>query len=155
MGIEVEDLARLGVSTLPSGSKDGIHYFYLSQPNQDVSNGDEHGVGSKYDELLRNDRQRKVEAVRDRIGGTLKNGFSGRGNTGLGLGLGFGGGGVTSGLGPGLQIPGRGGSSRGAKRSISPYPSDIFGSLGTAGMENPRAMFVRPSEVVFVLGAAE
>ena len=141
MGIEVDDPARLGLPALPSGSKDGIHYFHLAKPSSQYS--DNHDPD--HEDMVRNIRQRKIEAVRERLGGA-RNGRYGsstesRGQLGSGLGLG---------------IPGRRGSGRGAKRSISPYPSDMLGSgAGGGGMENPRAMFVRPNEVVFVLGAAE
>lgn len=140
----MDDPARLGVSTLPHGSKNGIHYFHLGQvPSHD----DDEKSGAAH-EVERNRRHRKVDAVRERLAngksrfGATK-GFGSRANLFADLGLGVG-------------VPGRGGSGRGMKRSLSPYPGGSAGETSQGKkMDNPRALFVRPSEIVFVLGAAD
>jgi hypothetical protein len=66
---------------------------------------------------------------------------------------GFGGLGV--GLGPGLGVR-NGNGIHGAgvhKRSASPFVGE--GANGVWNIENPRVLFVRPSEVVYVLGAED
>ena len=111
MGIEVEDLDRFGVDTLPTGSKEGVHYFHMTTPEEPP------------DLVARSARQRRIDDIRKGIAKRSAKLF------GLGLGL------------------GRPGESRIPKRSISPLAQDW------GGIERPRALFVRPSEVVFILGA--
>jgi len=72
-------------------------------------------------------RQRRIEAIRD----SLK-----KRPSGLGLGL------------PDTYGGGNGHGQGGNKRSGSPYVD-----FGASGFENPRALFVRPSDIVFVMGA--
>lgn len=110
VGLEVDDLDRLGIDTLASGAQDGIHYFHLSPPMDD-----------EQDEA-RLARQRKVEIIRDSLRRRR-----------------FGNGGLTV---SDAIIHG------GSKRSASP-----FVDFAHAGFENPRALFVRPTEIVYVLGA--
>ena len=52
----------------------------------------------------------------------------------------------------GLGHGGSGLNGNGSKRSVSPFAIQEHGH-GGAGFENPKALFVRPHEVVFVLGA--
>jgi hypothetical protein len=129
VGIEVDEMGKLDLQTLPNGSKDGIHYFHLGQPSSD----DDQELESQ-SQSHRDTRQRRVDAVRERIG-NARSRLRGQADLG-GLGLGF---------------PGRGGSARGAKRSLSPYM--LNGGHGVP--ESPRALFVRPSEIVYVMGAAD
>ena len=111
MGIEVEDLDRFEVDTLPSGAKEGIHYFHLSPAK------------SHPDVEAKLARQRRLDAIRESMSRKSSKLF------GLGLGL------------------GRPQETRTTKRSVSPFAQDWN------GFERPRALFVRPSEVVFILGA--
>jgi len=99
------------VDTLPSGSKEGVHYFHLS-PSEDLHNLDAKAA-----------RQRRLDVIRE--------GMPKRSAKLFGLGLGL----------------GRPQEPRVPKRSISPSMQDW------GGIERPRALFVRPSEVVFILGA--
>ena len=115
VGLEVDDLHRLGVPTLPTGIKAGVHYFHLSPPADDP-----------VDEA-RLARQRRIDKIRDSL---KKRPF------GLGLGL------------PDVYGGGNGHGQSGNKRSASPYVD-----FGAGGFENPRALFVRPSDIVFVMGA--
>lgn len=94
IGVEVDDLDRLGVETLPSGAVDGIRYFHFTPTTTPEDKA----------------RARKV-ALMD-------------GSKGLGLGLGL------------------------SSRSASPYPAQDW-----TPPDQPRALFVRPSQVLFVLGA--
>jgi hypothetical protein len=126
VGIETEDLDRFGVVTLPSGSKEGVHYFHLTPPQSDTY--------TLADADVRAARQRQLERIREGLGKKSK-------LVGLGLGLGLG-------LGPGIGAGGMGlHPSSAAMRSASPFVAEW------APVEGPRALFVRPSEVVFVLGA--
>jgi hypothetical protein len=115
VGLEVDDLHRLGVPTLPTGTKGGIHYFHLTPPMDD----------SVDDARLA--RQRRIETIRDSL---KKRPF------GLGLGL------------PDTCGGGAAHSQGSTKRSASPYVD-----FGAGGFENPRALFVRPSDIVYVMGA--
>lgn len=110
MGIEVDDLDRLGIDTLPSGIRDGVHYFHLSPPMEEGT------------DESRLSRQRKVEAIRDSL---RKRHFGGNA----------------------LGVP-DGTTNGSSKRSASPFVDFAHG-----GFENPRALFVRPTEIVYVLGA--
>lgn len=113
MGIEVDDLDRLGVETLPSGVQSGIHYFHLTPPQEEYIN--ENKIS----------RRRKLEQIRETLRKTAKS--------------------INS-----LTVD----PQFGAKRAISPFMDFNMGGGGyTHGFENPRAMFVRPSEIVFVMGA--
>lgn len=127
VGIETEDLDRFGVVTLPSGSKEGVHYFHLTPPQSDTHT---HALA---DADVRAARQRQLERIREGLGNKSK-------LVGLGLGLG---------LSPAIGASGMGlhPASATMKRSASPFVGDW------APVEAPRALFVRPSEVVYVLGA--
>ena len=100
--MEVDDLGRFNVPTLPSGTMDGIHYFHLtpySEPDEQRE--------------YREARQRRIEAIRLSLRRrTVSNGnFDAH---------------VPSGspyIEPGLEV------------------------------DHPRALFVRPSEIVYVMGA--
>lgn len=134
------------MSTLPNGSKDGIHYFHLTQKTESpMLNGEKEHNGT-----VRSARQRKVEVIRESLAG------NGTGRSRFGSPMGFatprGQGQYPDGLGLGLAMAlgGRGGSDRGIRRSVSPL---VMGMDLVGGFEQPRALFVRPSEVVFVLGA--
>ncbi|ORX34351.1 hypothetical protein BD324DRAFT_583444 [Kockovaella imperatae] len=125
LGIETEELDRFNVSTLDSGSLDGIHYFHLSSQE-----------GNMEDVDVRLARQRRIEVIREGL------------ERPVGLGLGT----IGRHRAAGLPAPGTFGlgvDNLGTKRSKSPTPfTDGFGTI-----VNPRVLFVRPSEVVFVLGA--
>ena len=111
MGIEVEDLERFGVDTLPTGASGGTHYFHLTLPTESP------------DLDAKAVRQRRIDAIRE--------GLSKKSAKLFGLGLGI----------------GRPGDPRPSKRSVSPFVQD-WGTI-----DRPRALFVRPSEVVFIMGA--
>jgi hypothetical protein len=113
----VDDLDRLGVETLPSGVKSGVHYFHLSLPVED-------GV----DEARLN-RQRRIEAIRETL---RKRTFSH----------------VLGSLDPYGAKLGVTNPPVGTRRGASP-----FVDFGHGGFEHPRALFVRPSEIVYVMGA--
>lgn len=76
-------------------------------------------------------RQRKLDLIRQSLGKRASVFITGPTNIGLGV--------------PTSREMGMGG----AKRSVSPYAMEH----GSGGFENPRALFVRPHEVVFVLGS--
>jgi len=114
VGLEVDDLDRLDIPTLPSGSQNGIHYFHLTQPSPEEV--DSH----------RQARQRRIEAIREGLRREPSNITLGRDQYNTGLGL----------------------MAATTKRSASPYIE-----FGGQAFENPRALFVRPSEIVFVMGA--
>jgi hypothetical protein len=84
-------------------------------------------------DINRTARQRKLDLIRQSLG---KRASVFIGNTAI----------HPKGMGMGLGVPpsDRGGS----KRSISPFAGEH-----AAGFDRPRALFVRPHEVVFVLGA--
>jgi hypothetical protein len=157
VGIEVEDLDRFGVDTLPAGSQAGVHYFHLTHTDP-VQTEQDARTEAEYE--IRAARQRKVETIREGIrkaGGRTQAATAGAGaGVGLGLGLGGGlgggivGGGGTGGLG---GMGGERGSGRGSKRSASPFVSPAQGQGEWVGKEGLRALFVRPSEVVYVVGA--
>jgi hypothetical protein len=127
VGIETEDLERFGVPTLASGAKEGVHYFHLTPTALDE------GVNMD----AKASRLRQIDRIREGLGKPSR-------LLGLGLGLANGG----HGLGLGLPIPtGLGGERGGTKRSASPFVGDW------TPVERPRALFVRPSEVVFIMGA--
>jgi hypothetical protein len=119
VGLEVDDLERLGVETLPTGAKDGIRYFHFTKRPAGYP-----ASGAPDAERAR--RQRRITAIAESLPSPRK-----RYATGLGLGL-----------GPSLAPP-----SADARRAASPFAADW------APLERPRALFVRPSEVVFVMGA--
>jgi hypothetical protein len=75
VGIETEDLDRFGVVTLPSGSKEGVHYFHLTPPQSDTH------AHTLADADIRAARQRQLERIREGLGNKSK-------LVGLGLGLG-------------------------------------------------------------------
>jgi hypothetical protein len=80
-----------------------------------------------------------LDLVRQSLGKRASVIINGTPSSGLGLGL------------PHSYDMGYGGSNGNvSKRSISPFPIQENGS---GGFENPKALFVRPHEVVFVLGA--
>lgn len=115
VGLEVDDLDRFGVETLPTGAKSGVRYFHFSPP--DAPAGDE----------ARSIRQRRISAIADSL--------SGRGvRRPNGLGLAVNG---NNSLGPPADT----------RRAASPFVADW------TAPEKPRALFVRPSEVLFVMGA--
>jgi hypothetical protein len=123
VGIETDELDRFGVTTLPTGAKDEIHYFHLSPP-------------AFVHDVNRTARQRKLDLIRQSLG---KRASVFIGNTT-----------IHPGKGPstGLGVP-RSGERGMSKRSVSPFA----GEHPAGGFERPRALFVRPHEVVFVLGA--
>ncbi|KAK4684302.1 hypothetical protein P7C73_g5884, partial [Tremellales sp. Uapishka_1] len=114
VGLEVEDLERFEIETLPFGSRDGVHYFHFTVNPPTVDEDEQEA------RLL---RQRKIDLMKMNAneGGARK-----KAKLSLGLGL-----------------------ETERKRSNSPF----VGGEVSAGMENPRALFVRPQEVVFILGA--
>ena len=134
VGIEVdgEGMGKYDVPTLPSGSVTGTHYFSVSPLVND----------EPADLDIKMARQRKVEMIQEGL--KKKSKFSG-----IGLGLG----GV--GLSPSSRPAGMAAGLRGG-RSVSPFVGPGGGANANEWgprFENPRAMFVRPSEVVFVMGA--
>lgn len=155
MGIEVEDLDRFGVNTFPAGSQDGIHYFHLTSSSSTTSSDSTLRVSeSEYDQRLA--RQRKIELIREGLKKS-NTGYTPKSN-GVGLGMMP----MINGLGLGLasSIGGERGSGRGTtRRSISPFvgPGGVGPGGGNGvdwvGTEGLRALFVRPSEVVYVVGA--
>lgn len=122
-----------------------MHYFHLTQTDP-VQTTYEARAEAEFD--ARTARQRKIETIRD---GLRKGGGGPAGKSvGLGLGLGFGLPPTSTGIGE------RGQSRRGGKRSISPFvPGAQGGAAGSdwVGSQGLRALFVRPSEVVYVVGA--
>jgi hypothetical protein len=133
VGLEVDDLDRLGVETLPAGARGGVHYFHLTPPNEDAM------------DEARLVRQRRIESIREtlRVGSRAYGAY----NNAVGMGsidpLR-----MRAGSTGKLSVPGAmaGGPT---KRSVSPFMEYGQGF----GFENPRALFVRPSEIVFVMGA--
>ena len=85
-------------------------------------------------------RQRHIDQIRENMGKSSI----------MGLGLGMTHGAVNGYRGFGSHLEG-GASGRGPKRSMSPSLMTDWG-MGS-GIENPRVLFVRPSEVVYVIGA--
>lgn len=104
VGLEVDDLERFGVETLPTGAKGGIRYFHFTKPATNSTDAD-----------ARTRRQRRIATIAESLPPRRR--FNGLGLAGL------------------------------DRRAVSPFVSDW------AAPENPRALFVRPSEIVFVMGA--
>ena len=114
-----------------AGVQNGTHYFHLSDP----------GSLADVDLDARLNRQRRMEVIRESLGKPI------------GLGLGLGSTRAVAGL-PVAGPYGLGVDTRGAKRSKSPIPyADGYGLGAMAEVGGGRVLFVRPSEVVFVLGA--
>jgi hypothetical protein len=143
VGVEVEDYDRLGVETLPSGSKDGLHYFHKTDLLEFGHNP------SPAEQEVRHNRQRRIESIREGLKRkpNRNNTAPGSGNSHL-MGLGLGLPPVSGGFGHNqLGVEGL------RKRSTSPFVGDWGIGSAFTGFENPRVLFVRPSDVVFVIGA--
>lgn len=125
VGLEVDDLERLGVETLPTGARDGVRYFHFTAPAALSTPGDQNHPDKR---AL---RQRRIANIAESLPGR-----QGRSNirqpsiAALALG---------GGLAPPPADP---------RRASSPFAASEW-----AAPERPRALFVRPSEVVFVMGA--
>lgn len=117
VGLEVEDLDRLGVDTLPSGARDGVRYFHFTPPPTDSGSNAERAERARKLALIADEmaREARGEPVRPRPARVASN------QLGLG-GLGM--------------------------RAASPFAVPDWGPP-----ERPRALFVRPSEVLFVMGS--
>lgn len=132
----MDDLStRFGIATLPSGFKSGIHYFHVGTPDQTRP--------SPYELDRKIARRRQIERIRDSLAQERRERYASAASATAAAGSAYG-------LGLGLPSPVALGFDRdvGFQRSSSPYPVDRH-----SGYEHPRALFVRPSEVVFVIGA--
>jgi len=116
VGLEVDDLERFGVETLPTGAKDGVRYFYFTKPSTVAT-----------DSEAKARRQRRIAAIAESLPTSRKR-FNGHSLSGIG--------------GANSLVP-----PKDPRRAASPFVADW------APPEKPRALFVRPHEVVFVMGA--
>lgn len=135
VGIETEDLsARFGITTLPSGSRGDVHYFHVGAADQ--------ARPSPYELDRKIARRRQIDRIRDSLAQERRERYASAASTSAS--------GSSYGLGLGLPSPVTLGFDRdlGPQRSTSPFPVDR-----EVGFVQPRALFVRPSEVVFVIGA--
>lgn len=138
MGIEAEDLDRFGVPTLLTGSRDGYHYFHLSRSDPLQTSFE---AQAEAEMEIRQVRQRKIDTIRE--------GLKRPKLYGLGLGRDMIGGTALDGSGMGIRDTGM------VKRSTSPFPGGmgVGGGGDWIGQEGLRVLFVRPSEIVYVVGA--
>jgi hypothetical protein len=147
VGIEAEDLDRFGIDTFPAGSRNGVHYFHLTQKDP-VQTVYEAKAEAEYESRIA--RQRKIEVIKEGLERVREKSVSGlaptlKKATGLELDL-------SRGLG------GESGFPRGTSRSMSPFvgpggTGHLQGGADWLGVAGLRALFVRPSEVVYVVGA--
>lgn len=117
VGLEVDDLERLGVDTLPTGARDGVRYFHFTPPPPESGSSAERAERARKLALIAEEmaREGRGEPLRPRPARVPSNQ--------LGLG--------------GLGL-----------RAASPFAVPDWGPP-----ERPRALFVRPSEVLFVMGS--
>lgn len=111
VGIEVEDLDRFGIETLPTGARNGVRYFHFTVPSTPAPGPE----------------ARQAREMRLRRIGSIADSLPRRRLGALGL-------------------------SNPSTRSASPFGGSSYAAEWVAP-EKPRALFVRPEEVLFVMGA--
>ena len=123
------------MATLPSGVKADTHYFHFTSPDPSSLGSDGEQEATHEQRIM---RQRRIEQIRMGLRERKISAAGGRAGT-------------TAKARNGSLGVGYAGTAGGVSRATSPYAGHASGVDWVSG--EMRALFVRPSEVVYVVGA--